>query len=98
MKNHPTPHQPTPVAVLGLTPRQTAVLEAVWRCLPDKLIADELHMSVATVRAHLAQIVIRLGLQNRPGLHMRVAAALRFEGARRRQPTSHNRYLAGHRE
>lgn len=51
--------------LLGLSPRQTQVLEAVSRGLLDKQIADELHTSLGTVRAHLVLIFARLGVENR---------------------------------
>ena len=60
---------------LGLTPRQTEVLECVRRDLPDKLIASELGTSVPTVRAHMKEIFVRLNV------HRRQSAAFRWEAA-----------------
>jgi DNA-binding CsgD family transcriptional regulator len=59
-KTHPTPGE-----LLGLSPRQAAVLGAVALGLGDKGIADELHMSLGTVRSHMVVIFSRLGARNR---------------------------------
>ncbi len=48
-----------------LSPRQRQVLESVGRGRPNKLIAHELGISENTVKAHLRQIMKRLGVTNR---------------------------------
>jgi len=74
-KSPPQPFVPDPekqaktakgiVHRLGLTPRQYAVLEQAWKGNADKVIASELRMSRSTVRAHLAAIFLRLGVNTR---------------------------------
>jgi len=60
---------PVPVAsglaVDGLTPRQTHVLELLCEGLPNKLIAARLGMTESTVKVHVRQIMKRLGATNR---------------------------------
>ncbi len=48
-----------------LSPRQRQVLELIGRGRPNKLIAHELGISENTVKAHLRQIMKRLGVTNR---------------------------------
>lgn len=48
-----------------LSPRQRQVLELLGRGKPNKLIAHELSISENTVKAHLRQIMKRLGVHNR---------------------------------
>ena len=58
---------------LCLTDRQFEVLRLIHGDMTDKRIADELKCSRFTVRAHMQQIFIRLGVKTR------LAAALVFE-------------------
>lgn len=49
----------------GLTPREREVAHAVARGGSNATIARELHMSVATVKAHVSRLLRDLGLDNR---------------------------------
>ena len=53
------------LASLGLTPRQTDVLQALLKGLPNKLIARELNLSVDTVKDHVAAVLRGLGVSSR---------------------------------
>lgn len=54
-----------PLADLGLTPRQTDVLALLLKGHPNKLIARELHLSVETVKDHVAAVLRALGVSSR---------------------------------
>lgn len=56
---------PTPLADLGLTPRQTEVLGLLLKGQPNKLIARELNLSVETVKDHVAAVLRTLGVASR---------------------------------
>jgi NarL family two-component system response regulator LiaR len=49
----------------GLTPRETEVLRALARGLSNEGISRTLHISEATVRTHVSNILFKLGLDNR---------------------------------
>lgn len=49
-----------------LTERQTQVVERVARGKPDKQIARELGISIATVRAHIQAAAYRIPGEERP--------------------------------
>ncbi|MFD4958036.1 response regulator [Microbacterium sp. NPDC058389] len=51
-----------------LTGREQAVLVAVARGLGNTEIGDELHISLSTVKTHLASIMAKTGTRNRVGL------------------------------
>ena len=53
------------LASLGLTPRQTDVLQWLLKGLPNKLIARELNLSVDTVKDHVAAVLRGLGVSSR---------------------------------
>jgi DNA-binding NarL/FixJ family response regulator len=57
--------RPTKVADLGLTPRQTEVLALLLKGNSNKLIARELHLSVETVKDHVAAVLRTLGVSTR---------------------------------
>lgn len=60
------PHQKPPTLdSLGLTPRQVEVLALLLQGLPNKLIARELHLSVETVKDHVAAVLRALGVNSR---------------------------------
>jgi DNA-binding NarL/FixJ family response regulator len=48
-----------------LSPREREVAEAVGRGQPNADIAAELHMSVATVKAHVSRLLAKLDVDNR---------------------------------
>jgi DNA-binding NarL/FixJ family response regulator len=50
---------------LGLTPRQTEVLELMMQGKPNKLICRALNLAEATVKTHAAAIYQALGVSNR---------------------------------
>ena len=54
-----------PLAELGLTPRQTDVLALLLKGHPNKLIARELHLSVETVKDHVAAVLRALNVSSR---------------------------------
>jgi DNA-binding NarL/FixJ family response regulator len=49
----------------ALSPREREVALAVGRGRPNAEIAAELHMSVATVKAHVSRLMVKLGVENR---------------------------------
>jgi DNA-binding NarL/FixJ family response regulator len=55
----PQPAQP------GLTPRQIDVLRYVIQGMPNKVIARELDIAEATVKAHLSSVLRAFGVRNR---------------------------------
>jgi DNA-binding NarL/FixJ family response regulator len=57
--------QPSPLASLGLTPRQTDVLALLLKGHPNKLIARELKVSVETVKDHVAAVLRALNVSTR---------------------------------
>ena len=62
----PSPHQRvTSLDKLNLTPRQRDVLGLLLKGLPNKLIARELHLSVETVKDHVAAVLRTLGVGTR---------------------------------
>lgn len=56
---------PSPLAEIGLTPRQTDVLGLLLKGLPNKLIARELNLSVETVKDHVAAVLRALNVSSR---------------------------------
>jgi DNA-binding NarL/FixJ family response regulator len=57
--------QPRPSSLPQLTPRQSEVLAALCKGLPNKQIARDLSMSEKTVKAHITTIFRTLGVSNR---------------------------------
>ncbi|HKX41535.1 MAG TPA: response regulator transcription factor [Burkholderiaceae bacterium] len=57
--------QQSPLASLGLTPRQTEVLALLLKGHPNKLIARELNVSVETVKDHVAAVLRALNVSTR---------------------------------
>ena len=57
-------------AVDPLTEREEQVLVAVARGLTNAEIADELHISLSTVKTHLASLMAKLGARNRVEIAM----------------------------
>ncbi|MEP6876279.1 MAG: response regulator transcription factor [Burkholderiales bacterium] len=59
------PPAASPLAAVGLTPRQTDVLALLLKGLPNKLIARELNLSVETVKDHVAAVLRALNVSSR---------------------------------
>ena len=59
------PGATSPLAEIGLTPRQTDVLALLLKGLPNKLIARELNLSVETVKDHVAAVLRALNVSSR---------------------------------
>ena len=53
------------VVAVGLTPREEEVLLAVARGRTNAEIGDELHISLSTVKSHLASLMTKLTVRNR---------------------------------
>jgi len=62
--------QPTAQPVEPLTPREEEVLLTVARGLTNAEIADELFISLSTVKTHLASLMGKLGARNRVEIAM----------------------------
>jgi len=62
-----SPAAPTIAAPL-LTPRELQVRDLVSQGLPDKLIAEQLHISVKTVEKHVGSALRKSGARNRTEL------------------------------
>lgn len=56
---------PMEARLATLTPRQVEVYRAAARGLPNKLIARQLDIAEATVKAHLSAVFAALGVRNR---------------------------------
>jgi len=74
-------HQPLPATDgdsedLGLSKRQSEILESLTKGLANKEIADQLNVSVETVRVHLRRIYEKLHVRSR------TEAAMKFRDAR----------------
>ena len=62
--------QPVPQPIDPLTPREEEVLITVARGLTNAEIADALHISLSTVKTHLASLMGKLGVRNRVEMAM----------------------------
>ena len=62
-------------ALAGLSEREHEVALAVGRGASNADIAAELHMSVATVKAHVSRLLAKLALDNRVQLALLVQEA-----------------------
>ncbi len=59
------PNAPAPTGESPLTDRETDVVACVARGLSNPEVANELHVSVSTVKAHVASSMAKLGARNR---------------------------------
>lgn len=71
------PTQSASAQINSLTPRERAVLALLERGVPNKIIARRLEMSPSTVKAHVHNIIVKLGVRNRTE-----AALVRYERPR----------------
>lgn len=51
-----------------LTDREAQIAELIIKGYPNKLIADNLHLSLSTVKVHISNIFRKLGVHNRTGI------------------------------
>jgi len=66
---------------LGLTPRQSDVLNLLLKGQPNKLIARELGLSVETVKDHVAAVLRALGVSSRTQAVIAVSQILQKQGS-----------------
>ncbi|MFK7919036.1 MAG: response regulator [Ilumatobacter sp.] len=59
------PNAPSPLSESPLTDRETEVVASVARGLSNAEVAHELHVSISTVKAHVAASMSKLGARNR---------------------------------
>jgi DNA-binding NarL/FixJ family response regulator len=64
------PGEPPQPPIEPLTNREEAVLDSVARGRTNSEIADDLHISISTVKTHLASLIRKLGARNRVELAM----------------------------
>ncbi|MHC4636315.1 MAG: response regulator transcription factor [Planctomycetota bacterium] len=50
---------------LSLSPRQAEVIQCLFQGLSDKQIAEELQISVATLRTYLSRLFLKFDVQDR---------------------------------
>jgi len=61
----PDPHTPTSTEMAALTPREREVLTLMARGLANADVAVELFISEATVKTHLARVMMKLGVREK---------------------------------
>ena len=61
----PEPHTPTPAEMAQLTPREREVLTLMARGMSNANVAVELFISEATVKTHLARVMMKLGVREK---------------------------------
>ncbi|MGH4010099.1 MAG: response regulator [Pseudonocardiaceae bacterium] len=61
----PEPHTPTPAEMAQLTPREREVLSLMARGLSNSDVAAQLFISEATVKTHLARVMMKLGVREK---------------------------------
>ena len=62
----------TVAASLDLSPQQKRIVELLLRGMRDKQIANELELSVPTVRTYLGRIFLKVEVQDRVELILRI--------------------------
>ncbi|WP_341716183.1 response regulator transcription factor [Micromonospora sp. FIMYZ51] len=78
------PTTPPPQPVDPLTDREEQVLTAVARGRTNSEIADEFHISLSTVKSHLASLMAKLGARNRVEIAIWAYETRRVSGGGRR--------------
>ena len=85
--HHPQPHASTPggdpkavLRKIGLTPRQTDVLIMLLKGFSNKLIARGLHLSVETVKDHVAAVLRALNVSTRTQAVLVVSQMMQAHG------------------
>ena len=63
--HRPTPRSGTPPELEELSERELEVMRRLARGLSNSEVADDLHLSEATVKTHVAHILTKLGLRDR---------------------------------
>jgi DNA-binding NarL/FixJ family response regulator len=61
----PEQHAPTPAEMAQLTPREREVLTLLARGLSNAEVAIDLFISEATVKTHLARVMMKLGVREK---------------------------------
>jgi DNA-binding NarL/FixJ family response regulator len=61
----PDKHLPTPAELAQLTPREREVLALIAQGLPNADVAAQLFISEATVKTHLARVMMKLGAREK---------------------------------
>jgi DNA-binding NarL/FixJ family response regulator len=75
------PHQSArSLESIGLTPRQTEVLQLLLQGLPNKLIARQLNVSVETVKDHVAAVLRALNVSSRTQAVLAVSQMTQGQG------------------
>ncbi len=67
---HATPSTPPPQPIEALTTREEEILAAVARGHTNSEIAEEMHISLSTVKSHIASLMTKLGVRNRVEIAM----------------------------
>lgn len=85
------PHQKkVTLESIGLTPRQTEVLQLLLQGLPNKLIARQLNVSVETVKDHVAAVLRALNVSSRTQAVLAVSQMTQGQGGfSTRRPAAH---------
>jgi DNA-binding NarL/FixJ family response regulator len=65
---------------LGLTPRQSQVLNLLLQGKPNKLIARDLELSVETVKDHVAAVLRSLNVSSRTQAVLAIGEMMRSSG------------------
>jgi DNA-binding NarL/FixJ family response regulator len=74
------PPAPTSLDALGLSKRQADVLGFMLQGLPNKMIAREMHLSVDTIKDHVAAVLRALGVSSRTQAVLAISQMTRDAG------------------